>query len=291
MQKSSRTRIFHLVTVFFISTFACQFSNPLVATPTLPPPLPSSTIPPTAEPTLLLTTSLSPTLEAIFIRQPGPNARIISPVLIEGFSVPTFEQNLIITVTDLNGAELALRPTIINAEIGQSGPFSLTVNFNLIAEIPGRISVFNVSPRDGGILHLSSVQVTLIAVGGEESALAPPTNEIIDILEPAFLAEISGGTLLVSGFSDYFFEANLGVVICGPGGVADPHIICGTTDNLISEGFATIATADIGLAGPFSGALAYAVTETFSARVVVYAVSPMDGAIIHLASQEITLSP
>jgi len=291
MTKSSRTSVFPLIIIILVSAFACRFSNPLAATPTVPLP-PLSPVPsPTTLAILPPTNPLSPILEAIYIRQPGPNARILSPISIKGIAAPTFEQNLVIIVTDINGTELVLRPATIQADIGQSGPFDLTTNFLLSADVPGRISVFHVSPRDGGIVHLSSVQVTLLSGGAEEITSASPTNEVIDILEPAFLAEISGGLLTVSGFSDYFFEANLGVIICGEGGTGGPHEICGTSDNIIAEGFATITSADIGLAGSFIGKLAYSVIETMRARVVVFALSPMDGAILHLASQQIVLTP
>ena len=79
--------------------------------------------------------------------------------------------------------------------------------------------------------------------------------------------------------------------VCGPGGSGAPHQICGTVDNVIAEGFATIASTDIGLPGPFSGELAYSISAPVRGRVVVYALSHMDGAIIHLSSVEIMLNP
>lgn len=278
-------RITLLMALIAVSTLACGLLTP---TPTSPPPSP---LPPTAAPTLPPEPPTGLPAEDIYIRRPGPNSRIVSSVLVEGIAGSTFEQNLVVTITDIDGAELAFQPTTIQVGIGQPGSFSLTLDFDLSAETPGRITVYDVSPRDGGLIHLASTPVTLLAIGGEDITAAPALNEVIDILEPAFMAEVSGGLLTVSGFSEYFFEANLSVMICGPGGGAEPHQICGSTYNILAEGYATIDSPDIGLPGSFSGELTYAVVEPVCARVVVYAISPMDGAIIHLTSREITLAP
>lgn len=118
----------------------------------------------------------------------------------------------------------------------------------------------------------------------------PP--ETISIDTPAFQQEISGGTLIITGYSEYFFESNLSVTICGfnfDGSTL--HHICGSENNILAEGYATIDSPDMGFPGPYAGTLAYTVSEPTKARVVVYAVSPMDGAVEHLTSVIVTLMP
>lgn len=99
--------------------------------------------------------------EAIVIFEPGSGAMVTSPVHIAGEADPTFEQSLVVQIADENGAVIATAPAQIAADLGHRGPFVVDVSFTVAAEQPGRISVFAVSARDGGLTHLSSVEVTL----------------------------------------------------------------------------------------------------------------------------------
>ena len=108
------------------------------------------------------------------------------------------------------------------------------------------------------------------------SATPPPTPatdarpaETISITTPTFLEEISGGELVVEGYSEYFFEANLAVTVCGMGGSGEPHRMCGTVDNVLAEGYAMIESPDMGIGGAFRGTVSYSVTEETRARVGV----------------------
>ncbi len=99
--------------------------------------------------------------EAIVIVEPGSGAVVTSPVHVVGEADPTFEQSLVVQIADENGAVIATAPGQIAADLGHRGPFVVDVSFTVAAEGPGRISVFAVSARDGGLTHLSSVEVTL----------------------------------------------------------------------------------------------------------------------------------
>ncbi|MBW8012660.1 MAG: hypothetical protein FVQ83_15700 [Chloroflexi bacterium] len=289
--KTSRIVLFPLFGLL-ASTSACTLGGSTDSPPTAPPPVETALPPIATAPTT--STPVAPpegNLETIYIGTPGQGSEITSPVLVEGLSGPTFEQNLVVLVTDVSGTQLGMQSTTIQAEVGMAGLFSVSLAFSVASNTPGRISVYDVSAHDGGIVHLSSVNVTLLSSGPDNITAAPPPEEVIQILLPASLQEISAGVLQVSGFSEYFFEANLGVIICGVGGSGAPHEICGTQDNVITEGFAMINSPDMGIAGPFSGELAYVVAGATRARVVIFALSPMDGRINHLSSQEITLNP
>ncbi len=173
--------------------------SPLPATPEPRPTSPPGALPP----------------EAILILDPGSGSSITSPVRVSGEADPTFEQSLVVQITDAEGAVVATVPVQIAAEAGQRGPFSVDVSFSVSANQPGRVSVFSASARDGGLIHLASAEVTLLASGVASLTTSQSHLESIALSEPQFLATVSGGTAHLTGFSDYVFENQLGVVICG----------------------------------------------------------------------------
>lgn len=229
--------------------------------------------------------------EDILLLEPGPNSALFGSAHAAGQAEPTFEQNLVIQVTDAGGAVVATMPTTIQAAAGSAGPFAVDVPFSVASDQPGRVSAFSTSARDGGLIHLASAEVTLLASGSALIQPVAPHGEVHAIHVPAPRAEISGGALRVEGFSDYTFEANLALVLCGEGGSGAPDPICGTVDNVLAHGVALIAAPDIGQPGPFTADLAYAVSAPVSARLVVYSTSPRDGGLTHLASVNVILNP
>ncbi|UYN91958.1 MAG: hypothetical protein KIT70_00330 [Anaerolineales bacterium] len=244
------------------------------------------------EPTTVPTVSGEVALEAILIGSPGFGSTITSPVTVSGQSRPTFEQNLVIAIYDEAGNQLALTPTTIAADAGSPGPFSAELSFSVPFEQAGRIVVMEHSAMDGGIVHLTSVEVTLRPSGAASILPQPVTAENIDIQSPLPNSVINGGSLAVSGFSEYYFESTLGLKLCGPGegaGAADP--ICGDSHNVLAHTFATIDSPDIGIAGPFSGTLTWSVSSAVPGRIVVYAESMRDGGITHLSSIPVLIQP
>ncbi len=229
--------------------------------------------------------------EAILILQPGTSASVTSPVHVTGEADPTFEQNLVIQITDENGGVLATTPTTIQVEAGQRGPYAADVEFSVAADQPGRISVFSTSARDGGLIHLASVEVILLASGPASPAAADTHPESLIINSPAPNAAVSGGIIHIEGYTQYVFENQLAVVLCGEGGQGDTEPVCGTTDNLLENGVASVNSPDVGLPGPYAGDLPYGITAPIQARLVVYSTSPRDGGILHLATVNIQLSP
>jgi len=296
----------HVATAVALALAGCTFfatATPPATPPTAPaptvtplPPTPLATVSP-AVPTTPAPTEAPPPSEdpagpeAILILEPGLSSRVASPVRVAGFAEPTFEQNLVIQVTDEAGAVLNTTPTTIQADVGAAGPYAQDVTFAVTSEQPGRISVYHASARDGGLVHLASVEVTLLPSGAASVTPAASHSEIHAIDLPAHLAEVSGGVVHVEGFSEYVFEATLALALCGEGGSGAPDLVCGTADNVIAAGIAMIASPDIGLAGPFSGDLAYAIAAPAQARLVVYSTSARDGGLTHLSSRPISLQP
>ena len=132
---------------------ATHTAAPAPATDTAAPPPATNTALPDVTPTA------DPARETILILMPGLSSAVTSPVRVSGEAESTFEQNLVIQVADENGAVLTTTPTTIQSEMGTRGAFSAEVEFSVAADQPGRISVFSASPRDGGLVHLASVEV------------------------------------------------------------------------------------------------------------------------------------
>ncbi len=118
-----------------------------------------------------------------------------------------------------------------------------------------------------------------------------PVIESIVIDQPAHNTTVTGGTVRITGFSEYVFESQLNVIICGEGGSGAPDALCGTADNVIARGLAMVQSPDIGLPGPFETEIPYTVPGPVSARILVYSLSARDGGLIHLASRVAVLAP
>lgn len=216
---------------------------------------------------------------------------VTSPLTISGQADPTFEQNLVVAIYDESGTELALEPTTIQSDIGQRGPFSIELEFSVSSQQAGRISVFSTSAMDGGLVHLNSVDVVLMPSGAAQITTPSEQAESIRIDTPATGAQVSGGVINLSGYSDYYFESTLGMVLCGPGGSGSPHDLCGSDDNILATGTVMIQSPDVGQPGPFQAEISYSVSETTPARLVLFATSPRDGGFIHIVSINLQLSP
>lgn len=247
---------------------------------------------PTTEPTITPTAESDASLEAILILSPGSTSSVTSPVTVVGQSRPTFEQALVVAIYGEDGALLFQQPTLIQSDAGSPGPFSADLSFSIDHQQAGRISVYETSAMDGGIVHLSSVEVTLLPSGAANIVPAEIGLESIGIQFPPPNVEISGGSIVVSGSSDYYFESTLGLRLCGGGdggGAADE--LCGEAHNVLGSGVAMIDSPDMGQPGPFSGTLTWSVSEPTPGRIIVFAASPRDGGWVHIASIPVLLLP
>ena len=229
--------------------------------------------------------------EAILILEPGVGASITSTVHVAGEADSTFEQSLVVRISDAEGKFLSTTAVQIAADAGQRGKFAVAVPVHVFSDQPGRISVYAASPRDGGLTHLASVEVTLLAAGAASLKTGQPRGESIAIFAPTLRATVGGGTARVTGSSDYVFESQLSVAICGEGGSGEPDLICGTKDNLLGMGTAFVNSPDAGRPGPFTADVKYTVAKQTQGRIVVFDASPRDGGITHLASVEVVLGP
>ncbi len=261
------------------------------ATDTVAPPPAIDTAAPATATVPGATPTADPALEAILILAPGLSSSVTSPVTVSGEADPTFEQNLVIQVSDENGAVLSTTPTTIQTEAGTRGPYSVDVTFSVAADQPGRLSVYSASARDGGLVHLASVEVTLLASGTAAINPAATHAEVHQIFQPNLLETATGGHVHLEGFSEYVFEGTLSLALCGEGGSGAPDPLCGTTDNVLATGIAMLQAPDVGQPGPFVTDLLYSVTGPVRARLVVYSLSARDGGVLHLSTREINVAP
>ncbi len=128
----------------------------LIPLPGGPTPRPPTPTPPTPTPG-----PVPCPCEAIIISSPLPDATITSPITVTGVAAG-FEQTVVVTVLDGSAGEIGRAYGRIEGEFGQRGVFTATVTFTPpFNSQPGRIQVWNVSPRDGAIEHLNSVAVNV----------------------------------------------------------------------------------------------------------------------------------
>jgi hypothetical protein len=217
--------------------------------------------------------------EAILILEPGNGSRLTSPIHVAGIADPTFEQTLVVRVVFDDGSELAVQPVTIAADIGRRGPFAGDIPFIVSGERHAFIQVYDQSARDGGVIHLASVGVILTDTGPAEIAPAEPHPEQIAIFRPVNGEVIEGGLVRVEGFGLAGFEQTLLIEVYDADG------------SLVGSQPIIVKAPDLGLPGPFSADILYAVAVTGPGRIVVRDVSPAFGGDSHLASVEVMLEP
>lgn len=250
------------------------------STPTGVPAPPADSLPPTPQPTLPPAASPAPgEVEVILILEPGPGSRLTSPLTVSGQADPTFEQTLGVRLVLDDGTELAAGPAMIDAELGNRGPFLGQLTFSVSSERNALLQVYASSPRDGGITHLASVGVTLAPAGPPEIRAVDPHPEAIQITHPARGADITGGLVLVEGFGLASFEGTL---------LAEVYDAEGT---LVGSEPLIVEAPDIGVPGSFSLTVAYSLGAVGPGRVVVVDPLPAFDGIGHIASVEVILAP
>lgn len=219
--------------------------------------------------------------EAITILSPGPGSKVASPVQLSGEADPTFEQTLAVRVVSMDGTTMTSLSTTIRADAGQRGPFAVQIPVDVPQPQQAMLQVYAASPRDGGFTHLASVIVTLLPQGapGEQIRPASAQPERIVIDQPGPGQSLTGGKVHIAGFALASFEQTLVV-----------ELYDGEGRRLASQPV-IISAPDMGVPGPFQTDLAYPATASGPGRVVVRDISPANGADVHLASVEASLSP
>lgn len=107
--------------------------------------------------------TVEPHAERIQISQPALRETISGgTVTVAGETLASFEQTLVVELLGEAGELLSSQPVIVNApDLGQPGPFSIELSYEVAASMPGRVVVRDPSPAFGGDVHLASVEITL----------------------------------------------------------------------------------------------------------------------------------
>ena len=261
-------------------TVTQEQGDTLVPTTELSPTRPASQPVPSEKVSPALTEELPQRpAEAIVILEPGPGSRLTSPLRVAGMADPTFEQTLIVRIVLDDGTVLTEVPTTIKADLGERGPYEVEIPLNVQDECMALIQVYDVSARDGGIIHLSSVGVTL--AGNGEAQINPGVvhPEAITIHLPGRGAEIRGGVVHVEGIGIASFEGTLVVEVYDAEGA------------LVGEQPLIVDAPEMGQPGAFSVEVSYSVDSEGPGRIVVIDPLPAFDGIGHIASVEVFLGP
>lgn len=217
--------------------------------------------------------------EAILILEPGPGSRATSPLRVAGIADPTFEQALGVRLVLDDGSVLVEQGVIIDAELGQRGPFEGQVEFEIEGERNALLQVFADSARDGGVTHLSSVGVVLLEEGPPSLTRGEEHSERVVIERPELGATVAGGVVHVQGVGLASFEGTLVVRVLDETGAE-----VGLKPLIVDA-------PDMGLPGTFSVDVSYAVAGPGPGRVVVVDPLPVFDGLGHIASVEVDLEP
>jgi hypothetical protein len=218
-------------------------------------------------------------LETIVITSPLINQGVRSGFLVAGVADPVFEQRLNILVRDQTGRVIGSAVAQIQAPIGQRGPYSAMVQLPFkVPTQPGRVVVYALSARDGGLVHLSSVDVQLESdAPSNVAAPNPDQREAIVITEPQSGATLHGSAHIVA---ETMYTSNLVIEVRS---VHDQTL--GRVTPALNN--VTALPAPLVVDVPFR---IYGYGDP-PGRIVIYNLDPRDGKTIHLSSIEVNLQP
>lgn len=217
--------------------------------------------------------------ESIAIQEPGLGSRLVASVRVQGVADPAHEQQLGLRLMAARGEILAEGNAMIDAPLGERGPFQGELAFSVEEEQPALIQVFARSARDGKITDMSSTPVLLSPSGEAEVRTDLIRPETILVLAPVAGDEVVGGTVNVRGRSVGLLEGALVIEVQN----ADGGIVGQKPLSL------NVASA----VGPatFDTEVGYAVREAGPGRILIREPSTLFGRAVHITTVEIDLQP
>lgn len=289
--------------VITIMILACNLTS--LPTPPVSPPvsIPSIVIPTVIIPTLNIPTIslnspvsipepvftdvplISEKDESILIESPTPGAGFTGWMPVSGESDPTFEQTLVLRLVNAEGENIFQTNAQILAEAGKRGPFSLDMVLPQAPAQPALLQIYSLSPKDGSLVHLSSVGIVLNSTGNESGAISKVEKISIDSVKQE--KNGSDSILTVSGSAYGLFENTLNYSVCGETTGNGVDFICGSKENHLVDGVITTSASEMGQVGDYSITIPKSVPLPPSATIVVYSTSSMNGAVEHAASHSL----
>ena len=194
---------------------------------------------------------------SITIDAPQPG-QVVDPaqIVVSGTGTALPENNVVVRALDANGAILAEQPTTATADVGGTGPWSVTLTVDVPGGTPGRIDAFSPSPADGSILAQASVDVVYGAAAAAQPAITVTSPQPDEVVDPA--------QIVVSGTGTALPENNVVVRAVDENG------------NVLVEQPTTV-DAELGGSGPWTVTLAVEAGENSTGRIEAFSTSPADG--------------
>jgi hypothetical protein len=204
---------------------------------------------------------------AITITAPQPG-EVVGPaeIVVNGTGTALPENNVVVRALDANGGVLAEQPTVADAEVGGSGPWSVTLSVDVAGGTPGRIEASSTSPADGSVIAQASVDVVYGAAEAGQPA--------ITISAPQSGAVVAPAEIVVNGTGTALPENNVVVRALDENG------------GMLAEQ-ATVADAEVGGSGPWSVTLAVDVATGTPGRIEAFSTSPADGSVVAQAGVDV----
>jgi hypothetical protein len=197
---------------------------------------------------------------AITITTPQPGA-VVGPagIAVNGIGTALPENNVVVRALDANGAVLAEQATVADAEVGGSGPWSVSLSVDVAGGTPGRIEASSTSPADGSVIAQASVDVVYGTVEGGQPAIAITAPQSGEVVGPAEIVVNGTGTALP--------ENNVVVRALDENG------------GILAEQ-PTVADAEVGGSGPWSVTLSVDVAPGTPGRIEAFSTSPADASVV-----------
>jgi hypothetical protein len=281
------------LTMAVLPTWTPPPPAPATVTPTLAPPPPAATatatltlsptpffLPspfPTGTPTLGLTPQ-SASAAVIQVNTPGPLSRVRSPIALQGYVIPGYDNLVRIELIGEDGRLLArqllrlytsLKWAYLNVEI----PFEV--------QAAAEVARLQVSTQDayGRLSALNSVRLLLLSAGFAEINPPGSLDERCVLDSPLPGARLSAGTLTVSGQMRPFNDQPLVIELITSSGA------------VVGSKMVAIQPAPDDRAVPFAAAIGYSVTSATWARLTLRQSDERIGGTMYLFSREIYLTP
>ena len=185
-------------------------------------------------------------------------------IVVSGSGTALPENNVVVQALDAGGNVLVQQATVVNAEIGGTGLWDVTLAVDAPGGTPGQIYAFSPSPADGSIL--AEARVDIQYGGAAQPAIAISAPESGAVVDPAAIVVNGTGTALP--------ENNVVVRALDADG------------NVLAEQPTTV-NAELGGSGEWSVTLAVEAGENAPGRIEAFSNSPADGSTVAQAAVDI----
>ncbi len=149
------------------------------------------------------------------IDQPLPFQSVTSPLTVSG-QIIAFEGTFQVALFDAAGVPIVEAfGTSQASEIGQLGPFTIDIEFNVSAQTPACLWVYEESARDGSPIHVGQVPLVLLPASAASPTPTPTfqgaRGPVVRVGGPPTAQLVAVRTGLHDGFDRTVFEFQVGL--------------------------------------------------------------------------------